>query len=159
MKNIFFTCPKMSLYLTLRLLIALLFVGLSIYVFWDMIFVAIAFSIFFIITSIILTVSSTCLSFRSFILVKVNEEGINNAFCKIKWDEITKIEYENLELENTRSTKRFGIVLIIYKNDDTSKSFKAYHLKEAICIPINEKTKKAILEYSPKTAEKFNISL
>ncbi len=140
MKSTFFTCPKMALLLTFRLLITLAFIVLSFFVFWDMIFVAIIASAFFVFAFIVLILinEKLSLSFRSFILVKISKEGVANTFCKIKWDEITKIEYENLEFESSRSImKKLGMVLIIYKNDNTIKEFKAYSLKEAICIPLN----------------------
>ena len=52
--------------------------------------------------------------------------------------------------------KKFGIILIVNGKD---KTLKNCDIKKSICIPLNEKTKKAFIENAPLVAEKFNISL
>ena len=83
-------------------------------------------------------------------------EVIKNAFCKIKYEEIAHIGYESIEFVSTRGHKKFGIILIVNGKD---KTLKNCDIKKSICIPLNEKTKKAFIENAPLVAKKFSIPL
>ena len=93
--------------------------------------------------------------FRSFIRVRISEEGISNAFCKIKWEEIRRVEYEYLEIKyNARRhqyiwniTTKYGLVLFVSKIQSNEKiTFNNYSLKNTICMPFDENIKKIIEE-------------
>ena len=67
--------------------------------------------------------------------------------------------YECLDFISPRRygyVEKYSLVIIINGKD---KTFRSYNKKTAICIPLNEKTKKALIENAPLVAEKFNISL
>ena len=157
MKNTFFTCPKLAKALIVNIIVAIIFCVVAI-----LINKALVFSIPFIICFLALLPSITLYEFsfavfRSLILVKFDNEGIKNAFCKIKYDEITDVGYENLEFISPRRrgyVEKYSLVIIINGKD---KTFRSYDKKSAICIPLNKKTKKFFIEYAPQIAEKFNV--
>lgn len=159
MKNLSFTCPKLARTLIIHTLVSIIFCVVAILINKILIF-----SIPFIILFLALLPSITLYEFsfavfRSLILVKLDNEGIKNAFCKIKYDEITNIGYECLEFKAPRRrgyVEKYSLVIIVNGKD---KTFRSYDKKTAICIPLNEKTKKAFIEYAPQVAEKFNICL
>lgn len=159
MKNFTFTYPKLAFALIARIIAGLVFCGASIFVCKDFLIFALPFVINIVGMAIIACISLYRFSFavfRSLILVKFDDEGIKNSYCKIKYKEIAHIGYENIEFASTRGHKKFGIILIINGKD---KDFKSYDIKNSICIPLNKKTKKALIENAPLVAEKFNISL
>ena len=93
--------------------------------------------------------------FRSFIRVRISEKGISNAFCKIKWEEIQRTEYEYLEIKcNARTNKyirliagKYGLVLFVSKIQSKEEiTFNNYSLKNTICMPFDENIKKIIEE-------------
>ena len=159
MKSLVFTCPKLAKTLIINTLVSIIFCVVAILINKILIF-----SIPFIILFLALLPSITLYEFsfavfRSLILVKLDNEGIKNAFCKIKYDEITNIGYECLEFKAPRRrgyVEKYSLVIIVNGKD---KTFRSYDKKTAICIPLNEKTKKAFIEYAPQVAEKFNICL
>ena len=159
MKNLSFTCPKLARTLIIHTLVSIIFCVVAILINKILIF-----SIPFIILFLALLPSITLYEFsfavfRSLILVKLDNEEIKNAFCKIKYDEITNIGYECLEFKAPRRrgyVEKYSLVIIVNGKD---KTFRSYDKKTAICIPLNEKTKKAFIEYAPQVAEKFNICL
>ena len=158
MKNFTFTYPKLAVALIIRIVAGLIFCGASIFVCKDFLIFALPSVLSIVGMAIIACISLYRFSFavfRSLILVKFDDEGIKNSYCKIKYKEIAHIGYENIEFASTRGHKKFGIILIINGKD---KDFKSYDIKNSICIPLNEKTKKAFLENAPLVAEKFNIS-
>ncbi len=159
MSNLSFTCPRLALALLIRLIFVLVFLCLTVFVCWDLLILAIPFVVSVLAMGILITTSlcnfSFCV-FRSLILVKFDDECIKNAFCKIRYDEIKDIGYENLEFSSTRGNKKFCIVMIINGKEST---FKNYDTKKSICIPLNNKTKKAFIKNAPFVAEKFNIAL
>ena len=158
MKNLTFACPKLAVALIVRIIAGLVFCGASIFVCKDFLIFAFPFVFSFVGMAIIACISLYRFSFavfRSLILVKFDDEGIKNSYCKIKYKEIAHIGYENIEFASTRGHKKFGIILIINGKD---KDFKSYDIKNSICIPLNKKTKKALIENAPLVAEKFNIS-
>ena len=156
MKNFTFTCPKLARTLIINTLVSIIICVVAILINKILIF-SIPFIIFLfaLLPSITLYESSFAV-FRSLILVKFDGEGIKNSYCKIKYKEIAHIGYENIEFASTRGHKKFGIILIINGKD---KDFKSYDIKNSICIPLNKKTKKALIENAPLVADKFNISL
>ena len=157
MKNLTFTCPKLAKTLIIHTLVSIIFCVVAI-----LVNKVLVFSVPFIILFLALLPSITLYEFsfavfRSLILVKFDNEGIKNAFCKIKYDEITDVGYECLEFISPRRRgyiEKYSLVIIINGKD---KTFRSYDKKTAICIPLNEKTKKAFIEYAPQVAEKFNI--
>ena len=159
MKNFTFTCPKLAFALIARIIAGLVFCGLAIFVCKDFLIFALPSVLSIVGMAIIACISLYRFSFavfRSLILVKFDDEGIKNSYCKIKYKEIAHIGYENIEFVATRGHKKLGIILIINGKD---KDFKSYDIKNSICIPLNKKTKKALIENAPLVADKFNISL
>ena len=159
MKNLTFACPKLAVALIARIIAGLIFCGASIFVCKDFLIFAFPFVFSFVGMTALACISLYRFSFavfRSLILVKFDDEGIKNSYCKIKYEEIAHIGYENIEFVSTRGHKKLGVILIINGKD---KDFKSYDIKNSICIPLNKKTKKALIENAPLVAKKFNISL
>lgn len=157
MKNLTFACPKLAVALIVRIIAGLIFCGVAIFVCKDFLIFALPFVLSFVGMAIIACISLYRFSFavfRSLILVKIDDEGIKNSYCKIKYKEIAHIGYENIEFVSTRGHKKLGIILIINGKD---KTLKNCDIKKSICIPLNEKTKKAFIENAPLVAKKFNI--
>ena len=97
--------------------------------------------------------------FRSFIFVKIDEKGISNLYCNIRWEEIEKISYEHLltrgrkVIESRRANRikgDFGSVMLITKEQsEKENSFKTYSLKKTICICCNAQIKQFVNQYRP----------
>ena len=116
MKNLTFACPKLAVALIVRIIAGLIFCGLAIFVCKDFLIFAFPFVFSFVGMTVVACISLSRFSlavFRSLILVKFDDEGIKNAFCKIKYEEIAHIGYENIEFVSTRGHKKFGIMLIV----------------------------------------------
>ena len=87
--------------------------------------------------------------FRCFTVVKIEEDGIYNRFCKIKFENACYISYEHIYADHTNSRRYirgdFGVVaLISAKSDEKKKSFSEYSAKDTICLPLTEEVKQLI---------------
>lgn len=95
--------------------------------------------------------------YRSFILVKINEKGISNLFCKITWEEINTIHGEVVDITSKASNwafkqlaKNYGTVILISKGkNDKEQSFKKYSLFKTICLELNEKNRAYVSRCCP----------
>lgn len=98
--------------------------------------------------------------FKCFIINKIDKDGISNIFCRIKWSEIEFVDSDRIEISfnkffgGTRSIKRFfsgdyGNVLILKKSNEKEQTYKNYLVKNAVCIPYNNKTRLAISNFCP----------
>ena len=140
------TCPKMairwSLYIFINILLFFVVFCFSTSFYFKLIFsIAIICSFF-----ISIKLSGYGFSvFRCFILVKIDSQGVSNAFCKMTWDEIIEIQYETLETKfklkasKTRIAGNFGLVMFLSKEENKNISFRKYLLKNTICLPFDEK--------------------
>ena len=99
---------------------------------------------------------------KSFVWMRINSDGLSNAFCKISWDEIKieNIHFEHLRIKKKTTNRRqlrfvtgdFGIAMIIQKEPDNNTTFKNYSLKKGICLPLDAKSKGAILRNCPENS-------
>ena len=89
--------------------------------------------------------------FRSFIMVKINEEGISNRFCRIKWNQIDNFGIVDMDERSPKAfTIKSGLMISVSANEDDPKDFRDYNYKNSIFVPYNEKTIRAIEYFGEK---------
>lgn len=85
--------------------------------------------------------------FKCFIVSKIDETGISNCFCRIKYKDIASVGYEHIGANHINARRyikgNFGMVILISRKK-MKNSFGAYSVKDTICIPLTEKTKHVI---------------
>lgn len=144
-KIIKFTCPKMVIRWAIYILTNILLLSIMILCLND--FYSMIVSVIAIVGTFFIPVKLSGYGFsvfRCFILVKIDSQGISNAFCKMKWNEILDIQYEKLETEfKAKSNKmriagNFGLIMLLSKETKENVTFRKYSLKNTICVPFDE---------------------
>lgn len=102
--------------------------------------------------------------FRVLTVVTIDEVGLKNCFCTLKWEEIESTGIEDMNNESVFPSRRgilqknFGLVLLLHRRAaDKEKTFVTYSSRDTVCIPYNERTKRALKKYAPSVVKRFNL--
>lgn len=151
------TCPQLAFNWSIKLIESFL-IPILLSFLLDELFLKVAFITFgvldYIISSLLTTYGFSVI--KAFIWFKVDQDGISNFFCKIRWDEIQleNIYFEHIRIKRTLTNNHklkfvsgdCGVVMMVQKKNTANTNFKKYSLKNAICIPLNAQTRTALVK-------------
>lgn len=78
--------------------------------------------------------------FDAFTIVRIDDEGVTNRYCSLKWSEIKKAEIEYLTEPVPRMLKeyKYGMLFCLCKDAKENSNFLEYDKKNVIFVPYND---------------------